>query len=76
MSIGKFRSVAFVLLFDLGSEAAAATAVIMNRCSASIARKVSPIEFKVDRPFLFFIRETKQDLVLFHGKYVSPPAAS
>ncbi|CAF4787497.1 unnamed protein product, partial [Rotaria socialis] len=58
------------------SEAAAATAVIMNLFNIAIARKASPIEFKTDRPFLFFIRETKQDLVLFRAKYVSPPAAS
>ncbi|CAF4227139.1 unnamed protein product, partial [Adineta steineri] len=58
------------------SEAAAATAVIMTRCCASMAPKVSPIEFKADRPFLFFIRENQQNVVLFSGRFVSPLATS
>ncbi|CAF1250591.1 unnamed protein product [Rotaria sordida] len=60
----------------VGSEAAAATAVVMMRCCASISPKTSPIEFKADRPFLFFIRENRQNIVLFSGKFVSPPTAS
>ncbi|CAF4157144.1 unnamed protein product, partial [Rotaria sp. Silwood2] len=58
------------------SEAAAATAVVMNRCFSSMAPKPSPIEFKADRPFLFFIRESQQNIVLFSGKFVSPPTVS
>ncbi|CAF5224311.1 unnamed protein product, partial [Rotaria magnacalcarata] len=54
------------------SEAAAATAVIMMRCCASISPKPSPIEFKADRPFLFYIRETRQNLTLFTGKFLTP----
>ncbi|CAF3923939.1 unnamed protein product, partial [Rotaria sp. Silwood1] len=57
------------------SEAAAATAVIMNLKSCSISRTPEPIEFKADRPFLFFIRESQQNIVLFSGKFVSPPTA-
>ncbi|CAF5067056.1 unnamed protein product, partial [Rotaria sp. Silwood1] len=58
------------------SEAAAATAVIMTRCCAFIQEKEEPIEFKADRPFLFFIRESRQNIVLFSGKFVSSPPAS
>jgi serpin B len=66
----------FFSLFHLGSEAAAATAVIMSRCCASISPKSAPIEFKADRPFLFFIRENHQNIVLFNGRFVSPPTTS
>ena len=60
--------------FHLGSEAAAATAVSMIRCTSYIPPQ-SPIEFKVDRPFLFSIRESQRNIVLFSGKMVAPPAA-
>ena len=59
----------------LGSEAAAATAVIMNRCMAMPVQK-QPVEFKADRPFLFYIRERQQNLTLFSGRFVTPPASS
>ncbi|CAF4959550.1 unnamed protein product [Rotaria sp. Silwood1] len=60
----------------LSSEAAAATAVIMDRCCAFRPQKEQPIEFKADRPFLFFIRESRQNIVLFSGKFASPPTPS
>ncbi|CAF1160974.1 unnamed protein product [Rotaria sordida] len=74
--ISKVIHKAFIDVNEQGSEAAAATAVIMTRCCASISPKASPIEFKADRPFLFFIRENRQNIVLFSGKFVSPPTAS
>ncbi|CAF1134596.1 unnamed protein product [Rotaria sordida] len=55
-----------------GSEAAAATAVIIA-ISASVHQPPHPIEFKADRPFLFFIRESRQNIVLFSGRFISPP---
>ncbi|CAF1207667.1 unnamed protein product, partial [Rotaria sordida] len=58
------------------SEATAATAVIMTRCCAFRDQEEQPIKFKVDRPFLFFIRENRQNIVLFSGKFASPPTAS
>jgi serine protease inhibitor len=30
-----------------------------------------PIEFKVDRPFMFVIQERRRGLTLFQGKYLS-----
>ena len=59
---------------SLGSEAAAATAVIMTRCMA-VAAPRQPIEFKADRPFLFSIRETQKNVVLFSGKFLSVPSS-
>ncbi|CAF1933834.1 unnamed protein product [Rotaria magnacalcarata] len=61
---------------SLGSEAAAATAIIMIKQSLKLHREHNPIEFKGDRPFLFFIGERRRNLVLFGGKYVSPRTAS
>ncbi|CAF1191446.1 unnamed protein product [Rotaria sordida] len=74
--ISKVIHKAFVDVNELGSEAAAATAVIMTRCCAFIVEEEQPIEFKADRPFLFFIRETRQNIVLFSGKFASPPTTS
>jgi serine protease inhibitor len=47
----------------------------MTRCLA-MPSKSSPVEFKADRPFLFFIRERQENIILFSGRFVSPPIAS
>jgi serpin B len=66
-----------IYIICLGTEAAAATAVIMELCGCAFGvEKPEPIEFKADRPFLFFIREVNRNLVLFSGKFVSPAASS
>ena len=63
------------LSFVSGSEAAAATAVVMATKSLSKPRQPQTIEFKVDRPFLFCIRELRHDTTLFRGKFLTPPHA-
>ena len=62
-----------ILSFSLGSEAAAATAVAhtIDACASFIEPET--IEFKADRPFLFYIREVRSNTVLFTGKLVTPP---
>ena len=47
-----------------GTEAAAVTAVVMRATGMLMDR----FEFVADRPFLFFIVDTQNDLVLFTGK--------
>lgn len=47
-----------------GTEVAAVTAIILNRTSMP----VDQFEFIADRPFLFFIIDTANDLVLFSGR--------
>jgi serpin B len=47
-----------------GTEAAAATAVIM--------RKSMPTVFRADRPFLFLIRDTETGAILFMGRLADP----
>jgi serpin B len=59
---------AFVSVNEEGTEAAAATAVVMGVTSMP----ESPIELIVDRPFLFLIREHETGTVLFIGRVVNP----
>jgi serpin B len=67
--IGKVFHKAFVRVDEKGTEAAAATAVIMPKGGGMPAR---PKEMKVDRPFLFFIRDHASGLVLFMGRVADP----
>ncbi|HOT29865.1 MAG TPA: serpin family protein [Candidatus Ozemobacteraceae bacterium] len=59
---------AFVKVDEEGTEAAAATAVVMQTKSV----KPKPIEFKADHPFLFFIVHEPTTAVLFLGRMSSP----
>ena len=59
----------FMEVNEEGSEAAGATAVIMERYSINI-----PLIFRANRPFIFYIRERSTGSVLFLGKYTSPSA--
>lgn len=52
---------------EVGSEAAAATAVIMNRCMAMPAR-IEPKKFIADHPFFFVLAYEKHPL--FAGRLV------
>ena len=62
---------AFVEVNEEGTEAAAATAVIM---AAGCARPsmAEPKVFKADHPFLFFIRDRNTNAVLFSGRVLDP----
>jgi len=59
---------AYVGVDEKGTEAAAATAVMMRLTSAP----ENPIELTVDRPFLFAIRDHQTNSILFMGRVVSP----
>lgn len=60
---------AFVAVDEEGTEAAAATAVVMSRESAAMP---SGVPFVADHPFLFFIRDTQSGAVLFMGRVADP----
>lgn len=60
---------AFVKTDEKGTEAAGATAVEMARAGGAPKK---PIEFKVDRPFLFLIVERSSLMVLFMGRVSDP----
>jgi len=61
---------AFVKVDEEGTEAAAATAVIMEPGSAPI----KTYEFTADRPFIFLIRDTETGAILFLGRVLDPTA--
>lgn len=59
---------AFVAVDEKGTEAAAATAVVMRLTAAP----AEPKEVRIDRPFLFLIRDVETGAILFLGHVVSP----
>lgn len=63
---------AFVAVDEKGAEAAAATAVIMARATSIPAKPPEPLEFKVDRPFLFAIQHRPTGACLFLGRVTDP----
>ncbi|MDX1974715.1 MAG: serpin family protein [Rickettsiales bacterium] len=63
---------AFVEVDEQGTEAAAATGVVMRATSA--AMPTSPVPFIVDHPFLLIIRDQKTGLWLFMGRVDNPTA--
>ena len=69
--IGAVFHKAFVKVDEQGTEAAAATAVVMPR-GAGMPRPVP--EFKADHPFLFFMVDRASRLVLFMGRVAEPKA--
>ena len=65
---------AFISLDEEGTEAAAVTAVIMA-AGAGAPSEEQPIEVRVDRPFLFLIRDSESGAILFMGRVMDPSAA-
>lgn len=61
---------AFIKVDEEGTEAAAATAVVMARAGSAF---VPPQKtFVADHPFLFLIRDTRSGAILFLGRLVNP----
>jgi len=65
--IGAVLHKAFVVVNEEGTEAAAATAVIMAMGLSSL-----PPVFRADHPFVFLIRENSTGSILFLGRVVRP----
>jgi serpin B len=61
---------AFIDVNEEGTEAAAATAVGVERTSARV-EPPTPV-FRADHPFVFLIRDTRSDSILFLGRLVAP----
>ena len=59
----------FVDVNEEGTEAAAATAVVM---ATPASAESPPVEFRADRPFLFLIRDVKHGTILFMGRVMNP----
>jgi len=67
--ISSVQHKAFVAVDEKGTEAAAATAVIMGVTSAPIGE---PITLTIDRPFIYLIRDGQTGSILFLGRVVDP----
>ncbi|XP_073728698.1 leukocyte elastase inhibitor isoform X7 [Misgurnus anguillicaudatus] len=59
----------FVEVNEEGTEAAAATGIVMMTCSMYYT---PPKIFNADHPFLFFIRHNLTNTILFYGRFCSP----
>jgi len=62
----------FVEVNEEGTEAAAATAVVMEDSAAIGGSEPEPIEFRADHPFIFFIEHKATGQILFMGKVEDP----
>ena len=67
--ISKVIHKAFVKVDEEGTEAAAATAVIMD---GTTSVPPPPVPFVVDRPFIFFILDKPTNQILFVGRVLNP----
>lgn len=71
LTIGAVIHQANITVDEYGTEAAAATAVVME---ATAAPGDAPPEVVFDRPFLFAVRDTTNGAVLFQGRITDPTA--
>jgi leukocyte elastase inhibitor len=62
----------FIAVDEKGTEAAAATAVVMMRATGIARPKPPPIEVKVDRPFVYAIQHIPSGVTLFLGCVTDP----
>ena len=69
LKISEVLHQAFVDVDEEGTEAAAATAIAMQRAGGMPA---PPVPFVVDRPFLFALHETVSSVPLFVGRVADP----
>lgn len=70
LMIGDIVHRAVIDVMEDGTEAAAATAVVMAPTSAPVRKE--PEAFYVDRPFLFFIVDNATGAILFEGRVADP----
>jgi serpin B len=69
--ISKVIHKAFVDVYEEGTEAAAATAILFPG-SAQSARHPEPKIFFADHPFIFLIKDNKTGAILFLGRFMRP----
>lgn len=69
LAVSKVIHKAFVLVDEEGTEAAAATAMLVFPVSAAPG---PPIELAIDRPFIFLIRDKATGTILFMGRVLDP----
>ena len=72
LSIGAVFHKTFLALDEKGTEAAAATAVVMEFKSAVELSRLKPVEVRVDHPFVFAIQHVPSGACLFLGRVNDP----
>lgn len=72
--IGDVIHQAFVAVDEEGTEAAAATAVVMPMVITGV-RRPEPIVFHADHPFVYVIRDNRSGMILFMGRLAEPASA-
>lgn len=65
--VSKIIHQAKISVDEEGTEASAATMVIMNREMSIMPKKI--LEFKADKTFMWYIRDVKTNIILFNGIY-------
>jgi len=71
LSVTSVIQKAFIEVNEEGTEAAAASAVVVA-LNCVIPKREKPTVFKADRPFIFIIFEKKASVILFMGKVADP----
>ena len=73
LSISEVFHQAFIKVDEVGTEAAAATAVVVETTTAMFDPNAAPIaQFRADRPFVFVLREVSTGAILFIGRVGDP----
>jgi serpin B len=72
LQIDKVIHKAFIEVNESGTEAAAATAVVMIEKSSAVPNKPSLYYFIADHPFLYLIKDNQNGAILFMGKLMLP----
>ncbi|MFZ6734220.1 serpin family protein [Undibacterium sp. Ji42W] len=72
LSISGVVHKAFINVDEKGTEAAAATGVLIGVTSINVTQ---PLKLTLDRPFLFMIRDRQTGLIIFMGKLMNPAAS-
>ena len=72
LEIGTAVHAADITVDEHGTEAAAATAIVIRTTSAVVGPP--PVDITVDRPFLFAVRHVSTGVPLFVGRVVDPSA--
>ena len=73
-SVGAVLQKAVIDVNEQGTEAAAESVIELVAFGVGEPKLPTPKPFKVDHPFLFFIRETRTGAILFLGRIVDPRA--